>query len=64
MFFTWATYGPNILSIVLHYLHFIYLTLFGEILSLSGIKKHKVGEIAKTSTNIQTSKNISARYLI
>ena len=52
MFLIWAKYGPNILSIVLHYLHFICLTLFGEILSLSGIKKHKFCEIAKTSTNM------------
>ena len=44
-------YGPNILSIVLHYLHFICLTLF-DILSLSGLKKHKFCEIAKTSTNM------------
>ena len=42
IFLIWAKYGPNILSIVIHYLYSIcHAWLFSEILSLQGIRKHK-----------------------
>ena len=42
IFLIWAKYGPNILSIVIHYLYSICRAwLFSEILSLQGIRKHK-----------------------
>ena len=42
IFLRWAKYGPNILSIVIPYLYSIcHAWLFSEMLSLSGIRKHK-----------------------